>query len=195
MVWACCAHHARRRRLDGRRRRSCSSALPFGTPWTVLGFWNCGDRPLAAALPQGPDGARWRPSRRPATCRRRSRIKTAIFMTLRNEDPARAILRLRIVKDSVDATGEGARVQLLRPVATPTSPTSPRPRRRRSRPGRRAIPTRRPHHLSPPHRQHRLQGRQRARLLRPLGQRLRADAAARRRQPDVGRRRSCGWCA
>ena len=35
------------------------------------------------------------------------RIKTAIFMTVRNEDPARAILRLRTVKSSVDATGEG----------------------------------------------------------------------------------------
>ena len=34
-------------------------------------------------------------------------IRTAIFMTVRNEDPARAILRLRTVKDSVDATGEG----------------------------------------------------------------------------------------
>ena len=28
-------------------------------------------------------------------------------MTVRNEDPARAILRLRTVKHSVDATGEG----------------------------------------------------------------------------------------
>src|SRR5690606_27328877 len=36
-------------------------------------------------------------------------IKTAVFMTLRNEDPARAIRRLRIVKDSLDATGEGGR--------------------------------------------------------------------------------------
>ncbi len=36
------------------------------------------------------------------------RIKTAIFMTLRNEDPERAIARLRTVKASVDATGEGA---------------------------------------------------------------------------------------
>ena len=46
--------------------------------------------------------------RRPATSRRRSRIKTAIFMTVRNEDPGRAILRLKTVKASVDATGEGA---------------------------------------------------------------------------------------
>jgi membrane glycosyltransferase len=35
-------------------------------------------------------------------------IKTAIFMTVRNEDPGRAILRLKTVKASVDATGEGA---------------------------------------------------------------------------------------
>ena len=36
------------------------------------------------------------------------RIKTAIFMTLRNEDAARAIQRFKIVKDSVEQTGEGA---------------------------------------------------------------------------------------
>ena len=35
------------------------------------------------------------------------RIKTAVFMTVRNEDPERAILRLKTVKASVDATGEG----------------------------------------------------------------------------------------
>jgi membrane glycosyltransferase len=79
----------------------------LGTPWTVLGFWNAviglwllhGGRdartevaPYAAAgdLPV------------PVT------VKTAILMTLRNEDPARAILRLKVVKASVDATGQGA---------------------------------------------------------------------------------------
>lgn len=78
-----------------------------GTPWTVLGFWNAviglwllhGSRnavaevaPFMAAgdLPT------------PVT------TKTAILMTLRNEDPARAILRLKTVKASVDATGQGA---------------------------------------------------------------------------------------
>ena len=35
------------------------------------------------------------------------RIKTAVFMTVRNEDPGRAILRLKTVKASIDATGEG----------------------------------------------------------------------------------------
>ncbi len=78
----------------------------LGTPWTVLGFWNAviglwllhfhknsihEVAPFAAAG----DVAT------PIT------IKTAIFMTVRNEDPARAILRLRTVKESVDATGEG----------------------------------------------------------------------------------------
>ena len=36
------------------------------------------------------------------------RLKTAIFVTLRNEDAERAISRFRTVKASVDATGEGA---------------------------------------------------------------------------------------
>ena len=33
---------------------------------------------------------------------------TAILMTVRNEDPARAFARLETVKASIDATGEGA---------------------------------------------------------------------------------------
>jgi membrane glycosyltransferase len=35
-------------------------------------------------------------------------LRTAIVMTLRNEDPSRALQRLRIVQDSLDATGEAA---------------------------------------------------------------------------------------
>ncbi|WP_377839962.1 glucans biosynthesis glucosyltransferase MdoH [Bosea sp. UC22_33] len=34
-------------------------------------------------------------------------LRTAVLMTLRNEDPARAFRRLKVVKDSLDATGEG----------------------------------------------------------------------------------------
>jgi membrane glycosyltransferase len=34
-------------------------------------------------------------------------IKTAVLMTLRNEDPARAFARLKITKDSIEATGQG----------------------------------------------------------------------------------------
>ncbi|MBN9266290.1 MAG: glucans biosynthesis glucosyltransferase MdoH [Hyphomicrobium sp.] len=79
----------------------------FGTPWTVVGFWNSviglwllhfHKDPMGAVAPYA--GAGDVPT--PIT------IKTAVFMTLRNEDPARAIRRLRIVKESIDATGEGA---------------------------------------------------------------------------------------
>ena len=82
-------------------------AFAFGAPWTVLGFWNAviglwllhgvGDgvervAPFAAAGH----------SHDPVT------VRTAIFMTLRNEDPGRAVFRLKTVKQSVDATGFGA---------------------------------------------------------------------------------------
>ena len=78
-----------------------------GTPWTVLGFWNSviglwllhwHKNPLAEVAPFAAAGD----APTPITTR------TAIFMTVRNEDPARAILRLQTVKASVDATGEGA---------------------------------------------------------------------------------------
>jgi membrane glycosyltransferase len=78
----------------------------FGTPWTVLGFWNAliglwllhfRKDAWAEVAPYAAAGDDKAPLR----------IKTAIFMTVRNEDPARAILRLRTVKGSVDATGEG----------------------------------------------------------------------------------------
>ncbi len=77
-----------------------------GTPWTVLGFWNAliglwllhfRKDALAQVAPFAHAGDEPTPLR----------ITTAIFMTLRNEDPERAILRLRAVKASVDATGEG----------------------------------------------------------------------------------------
>ncbi len=78
-----------------------------GTPWTVLGFWNSviglwllhfHKDPMAEVAPFAAAGDLKTPIA----------IKTAIFMTVRNEDPARAILRLKTVKASVDATGEGA---------------------------------------------------------------------------------------
>jgi membrane glycosyltransferase len=77
-----------------------------GTPWTVLGFWNAliglwllhvRKDPLAEVAPFAAAGDEKTPIR----------IKTAIFMTVRNEDPGRAILRLKTVKASIDATGEG----------------------------------------------------------------------------------------
>jgi membrane glycosyltransferase len=78
-----------------------------GTPWTVLGFWNAliglwllhvRPDPVAEVAPYAAAGDA------PTLLR----IKTAVFMTVRNEDPDRAILRLKTVKASVDATGEGA---------------------------------------------------------------------------------------
>ena len=78
-----------------------------GTPWTVLGFWNAliglwllhvHKDPLAEVAPFAAAGD----AATPVTTR------TAIFMTVRNEDPARAIRRLQTIKASVDATGYGA---------------------------------------------------------------------------------------
>jgi membrane glycosyltransferase len=84
----------------------------LGTPWAVLGFWNAviglfllhgyrllgkGDRAMKDVAPFAdlPD-----PNLKVT-------LKTAIFMTLRNEDPKRAFRRLRLVKETVDATGSG----------------------------------------------------------------------------------------
>ena len=82
-------------------------AFLFGAPWTVLGFWNAviglwllhGTRDgLLRVAPFAIDGE----VETPIT------IRSAILMTLRNEDPARAFARLRIVRKSLDATGQGA---------------------------------------------------------------------------------------
>ncbi|HWB45496.1 MAG TPA: glucans biosynthesis glucosyltransferase MdoH [Hyphomicrobiaceae bacterium] len=77
-----------------------------GTPWTVLGFWNAviglwllhvRRDAMAQVAPYAPAGDAATPIALP----------TAVFMTVRNEDPVRAILRLRTIKASVDATGQG----------------------------------------------------------------------------------------
>jgi membrane glycosyltransferase len=83
------------------------AAFAVGTPWTVLGFWNAliglgllhaRKDPLAFVAPFAAAGDQPAPLH----------IRTAIFMTVRNEDPGRAILRLKTIKASIDATGEGA---------------------------------------------------------------------------------------
>lgn len=82
-------------------------AFAFGSPWTVLGFWNSvigfwllhiAHDPMQQVAPFAAAGDQPTPIA----------LRTAILMTLRNEDPVRAFLRLRTVKASVDATGEGA---------------------------------------------------------------------------------------
>jgi membrane glycosyltransferase len=82
-------------------------AFAFGAPWTVLGFWNA---VIGLWLLHGvKDGvARVAPFAAAGDETTPITVRTAIFMTLRNEDPARAIFRLKTVKDSVDATGFGA---------------------------------------------------------------------------------------
>ncbi len=79
----------------------------LGTPWTVLGFWNAAiglwllhfhKDPMQEVAPFAAAGDLPTPV---AT-------KTAIFMTVRNEDPARALARMKTIKGSVDATGQGA---------------------------------------------------------------------------------------
>jgi membrane glycosyltransferase len=78
-----------------------------GLPWTVLGFWNAviglwllkGSRKaLAATAPYLAAAERTDPIR----------IRTAVFMTLRNEDPERALHRFDVIRESVLATGQGA---------------------------------------------------------------------------------------
>jgi membrane glycosyltransferase len=79
----------------------------IATPWAVLGFCNAviglwllhGARdPLGAVAPFLPAGESVAPLK----------VRTAVLMTLRNEDPARALARLQVVKASLDDTGEGA---------------------------------------------------------------------------------------
>ncbi|MCS6781270.1 MAG: hypothetical protein NZ555_16385, partial [Geminicoccaceae bacterium] len=77
-----------------------------GLPWSVLGFWNAvigfwllhGVRDgLARVAPFAAAGDREEPLR----------LRCAVLMFLRNEDPARAFRRLRVIEASLAATGEG----------------------------------------------------------------------------------------
>jgi membrane glycosyltransferase len=77
------------------------------TPWTVLGFWNA---VVGLWLLHGrEDGlAQVAPFAIGTHATDPVWVRTAILMTLRNEDPARAMVRLETVKRSVDETGFGA---------------------------------------------------------------------------------------
>jgi membrane glycosyltransferase len=74
------------------------AAFAIFLPWSVLGFWNAA---ISLKLLFG------RRTRSPAPAGPLPR--TAIVMTIRNENPDRAIARLRIIQRSIDATGQGAR--------------------------------------------------------------------------------------
>jgi membrane glycosyltransferase len=79
----------------------------LAAPWSILGFWNAilglwllqaRRDGLALAAPHALHSDLQTPLHQ----------RTAILMTLRNEDPARAFARLAIIKRSVDATDQGA---------------------------------------------------------------------------------------
>ncbi|MGF1657925.1 MAG: glucans biosynthesis glucosyltransferase MdoH [Rubrimonas sp.] len=82
----------------------------IGAPWTVMGMWNAalglwvlhGPRGMADAAPvvAEPD---------PAPIR----VRVAVAMCLRNEDPARALARLAAIRDSLDATGWGSQFDVF----------------------------------------------------------------------------------
>ncbi len=80
------------------------AAFIVSAPWTIMGFWNAligfwllhfVKDPLAQVAPFA-----HHPAKGPLA------LRTAILMTLRNEDPARAFARLRVVRESLERTGE-----------------------------------------------------------------------------------------
>lgn len=81
-------------------------AFLFGAPWTVLGFWNAA---IGLWLLHGRrDGLKQvAPFATAGDLATPLALRIAVLMTLRNENPERAFRRLRVVKDSLDATGEG----------------------------------------------------------------------------------------
>jgi len=84
------------------------TAFLIGAPWTVLGFWNA---VLGLWLLHGVrDGLhRVAPFAAAGDATQPIRLRTAVLMTVRNEDPSRAIAHLAVVKASLDRTGFGDR--------------------------------------------------------------------------------------
>lgn len=84
----------------------------FGAPWTIMGLWNAA---LGLWLLHGTrDGiARAAPHLAAGDEAAPIRLRTALTMTLRNEDPARALERLAVMREALDATGWGARFGLF----------------------------------------------------------------------------------
>jgi membrane glycosyltransferase len=78
----------------------------IGLPWTVLGFWNAVIGLWLLKFARDPLGET-APYLAAANTEGRIGVRTAIFMTLRNEDPERALKRLDVIRESVIATGQG----------------------------------------------------------------------------------------
>jgi membrane glycosyltransferase len=77
-----------------------------GLPWTVLGFCNAAIGLWLLMLAKDPLKAT-APYLAAAEATGDIGIRTAVFMTLRNEDPERALKRLDVIRESVIATGQG----------------------------------------------------------------------------------------
>jgi membrane glycosyltransferase len=78
----------------------------IGLPWTVLGFWNAVIGLWLLMVVKDPlkETAPYLAS---ADTSADIRVRTAVFMTLRNEDPERALRRFDVIRESVIATGQG----------------------------------------------------------------------------------------
>jgi membrane glycosyltransferase len=81
-------------------------AFAISTPWTILGFCNA---MIGLVLVHGTRDAlaHAAPFLNRVASDDAVHARTAVVMTLRNEPPARAFARLRIIKTSLDATGHG----------------------------------------------------------------------------------------
>ncbi|GEO14978.1 glucan biosynthesis glucosyltransferase H [Microvirga aerophila] len=83
------------------------AGFAIGLPWTVLGFWNAA---IGYWLLRNTSNglARVAPFAKAAEGRSAPlHIKTAILLTLRNENPSRAFQRLSVMCQSIEATGQG----------------------------------------------------------------------------------------
>jgi membrane glycosyltransferase len=91
----------------------------IGLPWSILGFWNAviglwllmfvrdplrETAPYLAAL----DDLQKAGTKTGKTISKTIRVRTAVFMTLRNENPERALKRFDVIRESVIATGQGS---------------------------------------------------------------------------------------
>lgn len=84
------------------------ASFAISSPWTVMGFWNAVIGFVILHFAKNPTRLVSPFAELPAETGPLT-MRTAILMTLRNEDPARAFHRLRIVRDSLDRTGEAGR--------------------------------------------------------------------------------------
>jgi len=99
-------------------------AVAIAAPWSVLGFCNAA---LGLWLLHFHRDGMWQvaPFARAGETGALLQTRTAILLTIRNEDANRAFSRLRAVKTSVDAAGQGASFHWF-VLSTPAIPASRR---------------------------------------------------------------------